>query len=397
MEIIAEIKKDIEQKRSLERELQTLKGCLSYRFATDVQKSVIVREIKRLQQELGISDDFQYSANEITIARPTEMLIPLLIPRAGIVPIIGHYGAGKTTLARHLYKQLLSTRDDTYVKYVDADNPLNKLQEFGIHQLIETFGERFEYYGKRGNFDDLADGLESVMRKSIDQQAAFPGRSYVIFEDNLKNLMRKNRHGFADLNHLYRLEKEFQTVGGTSIILHHTNKQGIFADTKDIVNFADLAYYVSYKNSTNAIVVEPDKQSRYQIEPKAYYVEPDSREITHEIDYRSANVSGEEIRIVEYVKELLEECGEFNQSELEKETRGFRNNIGMGDKRFRAILKKYGNEAWQIARGMNNAMVFEPIKLPNVPNLPNDDQSGSLAAKPVDIMNRDEESLGGNQ
>ena len=37
------------------------------------------------------------------------------------------------------------------------------------------------------------------------------------------------------------------------------------------------------------------------------------------------------------MKELLEECGKFNQNELERETKGLRNNIGMGEKRFRAI------------------------------------------------------------
>jgi hypothetical protein len=371
MEIIAQIKNDIAKKRSLEHELQELKRLHADRFASETQKSIIAQEVKRLQQELGIRDDFKYSANEITVARPTEMLVPLMIPRAGIATIIGGYGAGKTALARYLYKQLLSTRHDTYVKYVDADNPINKLQEFGIHQLMETYGERFEYYGKRENMDDLADGLESVLRKSIEQQKAFPERSYIVFEDNLKNLMRKNRQGFADLNHLYRYEKVFQSFGGTSIILHHTNKQGIFADSKDIVNFADLAYYVSFKQSTNSIVIEPDKQSRYQVEAKAFYVDPLNREITHEVDYRMANISGEEIRIVEHVKELLLECGEFNQNELEKETRGFRNALGMGDKRFRAVLKKYDGEAWRTVRGMNNALIFYPMELPNVPNLPN--------------------------
>lgn len=396
MEIIAQIKNEVAQKRSLERELQELKRLSSDRFVTEAQKSIILQEIKKLQEQLGLQNDFRYSANEITIARPTEMLIESLIPRSGIVPIIGNYGEGKTTLARHFYKHLLSTRNDTYIKYVDADNPIDKLQKFGIHQLIEMYGERFEYYGKRLNVDDLADGLESVMRRSIDQQKTFPDRSYIVFEDNLKNLMRKNKQGFADLNHLYRFEKEFQSVGGTSIILHHTNKQGVFADTKDIVNFADLAFYVSFKQSTNSIIIEPDKQSRYHVEPKAYFVDPNSREITHETDYRMANVSTEEVRIVQYVKELLEECGEFNQQELEKETRAFRNNLGLGDKRFRAILKKYENEAWKTVRGMNNALVFEPLSLPNVPNLPNDDGIAVQAAKPTRNMNALKENDGGH-
>lgn len=397
MEIIAQIKKDIANKRSTVSELQELKRLHADRFATEAQKLVIAQEIKRLQHDLGLEDDFQYSINEIAVARPTEMLVQNLIPRAGIVPVIGHYGAGKTTFARFLYKLLLSSRNDTYIKYVDADNPVNKLQEFGVHELIETYGDRFEYYGKRTNIENLSDGLENVIRKSIDEQNAYPDRSYIIFEDNLKNLMRKNRQGFADLNHLYRLEKEFQTAGGTSIILHHTNKQGIFADSKDIVNFADLAYYVTFKVSTNAIVLEPDKQSRYHVEPKAFFVDPGSREISHEIDYRMANISIEEIKIVQHIKELLEECGEFNQQELEKETRIFRNNIGMGDKRFRAVLKKYDGDAWKIVRGMNNAMVFEPIQLPNVPNVPNDNELDNQAAKPIEIMNTNKENLGVNR
>lgn len=395
MQIIAQIKNEVAQKRSLERELQELKRLFSDRFVTEAQKSIILQEIEKLQEQLGLQNDFRYSASEIAAARPTEMLVSLLIPRAGIVPFVGGYGAGKTAFSRYLYKLLLSSRQDIYVKYIDADNPLNKLQDFNVHEMIERYGDRFEYYGKRCNVDDLADGLESVLRKSIDLQKTFPERAYVVFEDNLKNLMRKNRQGFADLNHLYRLEKEFQAVGGTSIILHHTNKQGVFADTKDIVNFADLAFYVSFKQSTNAIVIEPDKQSRYHVEPKAYFVDPNSREITHEIDYRMANVSTEEVRIVQYVKELLEECGEFNQQELEKETKAFRNNIGLGDKRFRSILKKYENEGWQIVRGMNNALVFEPLSLPNVPNLPNDDGIAVQAAKPTENMNVFKENNGG--
>jgi hypothetical protein len=37
---------------------------------------------------------------------------------------------------------------------------------------------------------------------------------------------------------------------------------------------------------------------------------------------------------------------------------------------------------------MNNALVFEPIHVPNVPNLPNSDQMGNQAAKPTENMNR---------
>lgn len=383
MEMIAQIKTEIAQKRLLERDLKELKVFYTDKFATKIQKNIIAIEIEKIQNELGIQNNFQYSIDEIMTAKPTQMLIDNLIPATGIIIITGTYGSGKSTLSKYLFKLLLTISQDTYIRYVDADNPVNKLQEFGIHELMQKYGNRFEYYGKREFIDNITDAFEEVMHKAIEQQKAYPERLYIVFEDNLKNLMRKNKQGFADINHLYRLEKEFQAVGGTTIILHHTNKQGIFADSKDIVNFADLAYYISFKASTNSIVLEPDKQSRYQVEPKAFFVDPLSREITYEADYRLANISIEEVQIIQHVKELLEECGEFNQNELEKETRGFRNNIGIGEKRFRAILKKHDGDRWKTTRGMNNSLIFKPIILPNGPKLPNDVETEIESSKPV--------------
>lgn len=380
MEMIAQIKTEIAQKRLLERDLKELKVFYTDKFATKIQKNIIAIEIEKIQNELGIQNNFQYSIDEIMTAKPTQMLIDSLIPATGIIVITGTYGSGKSTFAKYLFKSLLTVSQDVFVRYVDADNPVNKLQEFGIHELMQRYENRFEYYGKREFIDNITDAFEEVMHKVIEQQKAYPERFYIVFEDNLKNIMRKNKQGFADINHLYRLEKEFQAAGGTTIILHHTNKQGIFADSKDIVNFADLAYYISFKESTNSIVLEPDKQSRYHVEPKAFFVDPLSREISHEVDYRLANISTEEVRIVQHVKELLEECGEFNQNELERETRGFRNNIGIGEKRFRAILKKHDGDRWKTTRGMNNSLIFQPTILPNVPN---DVETEIESAKPV--------------
>ena len=310
-----------------------------------------------------------------------------------LIPFYGHYGCGKTTLLRYFYISWLETREDIYVRHFDGDNPTDKLQEFAIDYMMQKYGNRFEYYGKQCEYLDLYEMYEEEMIEIIKLQKIYPQRNYIIVVDNLKNFTRKNRRGFIDTNHLYHLEKQFQSVGGTTLLLHHTNKQGDFADSKDIVNFADLAYSIKFHVSTNAIIVEPDKQSRYKVEPKAFFVDPISREITHEIDYRLANVSIEEIKIITHVNQLLDECGAFNQQELEKETRIFRNNMGIGDKRFRALLKKYDGKSWNMVKSTNNSWVFTSLTMPNLPNLPSNDVSNNLTDQMTNdnYSNQDEE------
>ena len=191
----------------------------------------------------------------------------------------------------------------------------------------------------------------------------------------MKNIARKNRKGFIDTNYLWKLEKKFQASSGTTIVLHHFNKAGIYADTSDILNFCDAAFNVSYNDQTSSIIIEPDKQSRYRLEKKAFSVDTETQEIIEEIEYSSAKMSNEEIKIINEIKYLLTECGDFNQSELEKELKLVRTSIGMGEKKFRIILKKYSGFMWENYRGENNALIFTTIKdkQKNKPNLPNND------------------------
>lgn len=375
---INEIKKEFSKKQNLKKELEELNQLLFSNLVEPLHKSIVKKRIIEIERQLNIDIDLRYSIEDIENAQPTEMLIKSLLPRGGIVPLIGGYGSGKSTFVRYIINKLLEENKSVYIRYIDLDNPTNKLQEFGIHEMMKQWDSRFEYLGKRSSSDEIneTEEYEKIMRQVIDEQIENSHHIYVVVQDNLKNLYRKNKQGFVDTKYLYRLEKRFQAAGGTIIPLHHTNKAGVFADTKDIVNFADVAFYVKFNEATHSIVLEPDKQSRYKIDAKAFKVDPETREISHEIEYQVANIPVSEIKIVEEVVSLLQDCGSFNQSELETETRQLRSNLTIGQKRFRAILKKYIDKKWSVERGDNNSLIYSSLK--NVaPNLPNCQTTGT--------------------
>lgn len=78
-------------------------------------------------------------------------------------------------------------------------------------------------------------------------------------------------------------------------------------------------------------------------------------------EYELANIDNKEKKIVTKVKDILFKFGDFNQSELEKEVKALRTNLGVGERKFRAILKKHIGTAWEAKRGENNALIFSSI------------------------------------
>ncbi|MCT7595774.1 AAA family ATPase [Aliarcobacter butzleri] len=375
---VQKIKNRLKTNDKLQQELNELRELKTKWFLTDEDKKIIDKRLNDINNQLGIPKNcIEYSVSDISNALPKEMIIDKLLGRSSITLLIGNTGSGKTKLAHFIFKNLLSTNDNIFVRYIDMDNPIENLNSYKIHEIKEKYGERFKYFGKRNpEYDfNMVIEAENVILSVIEEQLAHPERIYLLIEDNLKNIARKNRKGFIDTNYLWKLEKKFQASSGTTIVLHHFNKAGIYADTSDILNFCDAAFYVSFNDKNSSIILEPEKQSRYLLERKAFSVNAETQEIIEEIEYSTAKMSNEEIKIINEIKYLLTECGDFNQSELEKELKLVRTSIGMGEKKFRTILKKYSGFMWENYRGENNALVFTSIKdkQKNQPNLPKSD------------------------
>lgn len=370
---ISKIKDKFKFMEKLESELNELRELKTKWFLSEEEKRTINSKIDELRNKLGIpKNPIEYSISDLKNATAKEMLIEKLLGRGSITLFIGHTGCGKTKIAHHIFKSLLQLNSNVYIRYLDMDNPVENLTDFKIDFYKENFGEKFKYYGKRNhNFDlNMVTEAENVILSIVEEQLANPERIYVLIEDNLKNIARKNRKGFIDTNFLWKLEKKFQAIGGTTIVLHHFNKAGTYADTSDILNFCDAAFNVSFNENSSSIIIEPEKQSRYKLEPKAFLVDKETREIINEVAYISAKMSVEETKIVRLIKDLLIDCGEFNQSELEKELKLARTSVGMGEKKFRTILKKYSGILWDSYRAENNALIFT-VKVDDMQNIQN--------------------------
>lgn len=365
---ISDIEQMIKMKEKQAKDLQKCREMRKSNFISDKQRLAIDVEIKRLEAELGLQTvNFNYTIEDIANAPDDDMLIPNILPLGSILVIVASYGQGKSTLIRQLLLSLLQSNSNVYVHYVEADNPKQRLKKFGLHESLANYGERFQIFGNNSDCLDMHLSYIDMLLETTKLQKEHKERNYIIVVDNLKNIAKKNKFGLIDTNELFVYEKRFRFVGGTIIISHHTNKKGVSADTKDILNFCDASFKLHYNDVSNAIILEPDKQSRFHLEPKAFLVDSKTKTIVAEVDYNSTMLPDSERQIINHVVEVLTYVDQINQDHLIKETMKYRNKLAMGEKRFRAILHKYSDIYWTTIRSKKNSLIFSSLdkKLPN--------------------------------
>jgi hypothetical protein len=186
----------------------------------------------------------------------------------------------------------------------------NKIKEHGIAVLMNNYNDRFNYGGKISNY--LSDVAQNLLRDTALEQKKYSERIYLVIEDSL-TLIAKKKRGFIDTDYLYKYEKQIRDSGGVSLLIHHTNKSGIFADTQQIENYADYTYLLERNEFNSCLLVHPQKASRYDIKGRAYVTE--NRKIVKEVDYENFNITQRESQFVIYVIDALED-GKMNQSEI---------------------------------------------------------------------------------
>jgi hypothetical protein len=262
--------------------------------------------------------------------------------------------------------------NDIFIVYIDADMSINKLKEIGIDELIKKHMSRFLYAGKSTN---LVERTQTFLQEIIELQKKHKNRKYLIIEDSL-TLLSNKRNGFINTDLLYKNEKKLREAGATVVVIHHLNKNGVFADSQQIENFADYTYLVERNEFNNCILLKPQKASRYDIKEKAYLTE--SRKIIEEIDFNMANISYSESSFVKIIIDLLE-CGEMNQSEIMKYLKqsSFFTKYSVGEKKIITWLAKWAeNGKWcmeQRASDKNAKYYYlsQAKKLAKLPNTEN--------------------------
>jgi hypothetical protein len=271
--------------------------------------------------------------------------------------LYGASGSGKSSLMINYCQYILSKINEVHIIYIDADMNANKLKQIGIGELIKKHKERFVYAGKQ--VTNIVAKTQELLKEIIEFQNKCSRKKYLVVEDSL-TLLSQKKNGFLDTDMLYKYEKQIREAGGTVILIHHLNKNGVFADSQQIENFADYTFLVERNDFNNCILLKPQKASRFDIQPKAYKTE--DRKIIDEIDFSMANISLCESNFVKIIVDLLAD-GEMNQSEIMKYLKqsSFFTKFGVGEKKAIGWLEKWAKNAkWSFEQRANekNAKYF---------------------------------------
>ena len=365
----------LQEKRRIESILVAHNDILEEHELVELQKQL--SSINQSLTRKNFKDEFKgfiYTLDDFENTQEFFWLIDKVIPSNSLGVFYGASGSGKTTLILHYISMILHQYPQVYIFYIDGDMGTQNIKNAGVTTLMELFSNRFVYAGKNidGDFSEIA---QRFVEKIVFEQQKHLSRYYLLIEDSL-NLIAKKRNGFIVVEQLYRLEKQLRSAGGGVIVIHHTNKQGLFADSQQIENYADYMYKIERNDFNNTLLLKPVKASRYDIEEKAYMIQ--DRKITKEMPYSEANISSIEAQFISEVQAILGDLGEINQSELIKELQMTLNTLKLGTKRAIKWLEKWANESkWcrEKRPEQKNAVVYflqdtslqnsETDKLPN--------------------------------
>lgn len=331
----------LQEKKRIESILVAHNDILEEHELVELQKQL--SSINQFLTRKNFKDEFKgfiYTLDDFENTQEFFWLIDKVIPSNSLGVFYGASGSGKTTLILHYISMILHQYPQVYIFYIDGDMGAQNIKNAGATTLMELFSNRFVYAGKNidGDFSEIA---QRFVEKIVFEQQKHIGRYYLLIEDSL-NLIAKKRNGFIDVEQLYRLEKQLRSAGGGIVVIHHTNKQGLFADSQQIENYADYMYKVERNDFNNTLLLKPVKASRYDIEEKAYLIE--DRQIVREVIYKDANISATESTFIQEVQAILGDVGELNQSDLLKELQSTLNSLKIGIKRATRWLEKWAEE-----------------------------------------------------
>ncbi|AXH09072.1 hypothetical protein CP960_06110 [Malaciobacter halophilus] len=350
-------------------------------FLSEDEKNEITQEIQeaqniKLTSKKPLQERFKshfYTYEEIKNAPATRWLVQDLIPSSSIGVMIGDSGVGKTTVVLHICTTILTTKANVYIYMIDGDMNQTKIKESEAYPLLRKFPKRFIYAGKQTG-GDFSEFVQELLTEIVEEQMKHPDREYFVIQDSLMLTVPKKR-GFVDTQKLYFYEKILRSVGGSTLFIHHLNKDGNFADSQQIINYADYSFSITRNKFNSTILLHPQKASRYAIEGKAFLTE--DRKIVKEVEYEAVNIEPRESKFVSYVLEALED-GEMNQSEIisHLEKMRFFSEYKVGQKKATKWLTVWGDKGkWSYERrpDQKNAIYFwiEQNKSEKVENLQN--------------------------
>ena len=208
--------------------------------------------------------------------------------------------------------------------------------------------------------------------KNKDKMIVIDSGSHLVY-NGTKNERQKLKE-FIDV------VKILKNQGASPIIIHHSHRvrdsqiadyHGSFEWKRDL----DYQIQITKNEDTNTWLFHVKKDRDNLIQSKAFKYDEDNV-LPMEVSFEESNMTRKESIFVQEIQEILKDFGEkVNQSELLKESKSFRQSLGLGDKRSIKWLQSFGEKGMlsyeKVASQNNSILYWFNDKVRNSPNLPN--------------------------
>lgn len=386
---IEKIKYEVKQKELIYSKIKKLEELLKSPYINFEQNQIIQNRILELKSEVSNNDvrgidrlkKFRLNLEKTSlIEEEPKFIYPKLVESAKTGMFFGESGEGKTLLIVSFANYGLINKTIKSVILLDFDNSLVSLKKRKYDQLADRWIEdKFNYLLGSEILKEMEpiDALRELVldgENNKDKMIVIDSGSHFVY-DGTKNERQKLKE-FIDV------VKILKNQGASPIIIHHSHRvrDGQIADYHGSFEWKrDLDYQIQItKNEdANTWLFHVKKDRDNLIESKAFKYDEDNV-LPIEVSFEESNTTRKESIFIKEIQEILKDFEEkVNQTELLKESKAFRQSIGLGDKRSIKWLQSFAKKGmWQYEKvASQNNSIFYCIndKVRNSLNLPNND------------------------
>jgi hypothetical protein len=292
--------------------------------------------------------------------------------------VFGESGIGKTLFMLAFANYALLNKNIASVISLDFDNGLKSLKKRKYDNLAEKWGE--------GVFDYLIGSqiIQEMEPLCVLKELALDGEKnkdkMIIIDSGSHFVYDGSKNERQRLKEFIDVVRTLKNQGASPIIIHHSHRvrdtqvadyHGSFEWKRDL----DYQIQITKNEDLDTWLFFVKKDRDKLIESKAFKYD-ENNVLPIEVSFEESNVTAKESAFIKEIREILKDFKEkTNQTELLKESKAFRQSIGLGEKRSIKWLKLFAEKGiWsyeQVSDQHNSIFYFLNDKAKNQPNLPN--------------------------
>ena len=384
---IEKIKYEDNQNKLLNSRIKELEKLLESPFINNLQKQILQDRILELKSEAsnnkvrGIDrlNKFRLSSSKTSmIEDEAQFIYPNLIESAKTTMCFGESGIGKTLLIASFANYGLENKTIKSVIFLDFDNGLISLKKRKYDQLSEKWGNgKFDYLLGHEIIQEMEpiDALRELVLDGENNKGKM-----IIIDSGSHFVYDGSRNERQKLKEFIDAVKILKNQGATPIIIHHSHRvrygqeadyHGSFEWKRDL----DYQFLITRNEDTNTWLFHVKKDRDNLIESKAFKYD-EEKVLPIEVSFEESNLTSKESAFIKEIQEILKDFDQkINQGELLKESKSFRQSLGLGDKRSIKWLQSFAEKGiwcYEKVPNQNNSIFYWICnKVENSQNLQN--------------------------